>query len=273
MAWKSINSGSTNRILQFIENVDQQCRNDMHEGFITSERDYVSRLISHLTYPYGVLSGRTGLLTIDKKHLKWVCRINPPTLETLFGADAMIIIKYWDIRGYYSYKICLFEAKWPIDSKGRARQKIDYTDTAAKVSHYHTQLESQHNLSNDLIKFSLYINANKVGTLVTNQPDFKLNGATCAWTKDAYGFSIFAKKNIPSSDVRWVARDFDLFSAWMKRYGRTGFITLREITEQILSCKEGTPVRDLKGAFNNINMDTTTRNELYDFIDQSGILK
>ncbi|EOP43237.1 MULTISPECIES: hypothetical protein [Bacillus cereus group] len=101
----------------------------------------------------------------------------------------------------------------------------------------------------------------------------KVNGTTYAWTRDAYDFSIFAKKGIPGSDVRWVATDFEIFSNWMKGFGRIGFITLREIAEQILSCNGGTPVRDLKGAFNNISMNNTIRNELYDFIDQSGILK
>ncbi|WP_256508300.1 hypothetical protein [Bacillus mycoides] len=40
----------------------------------------------------------------------------------------------------------------------------------------------------------------------------KVNGTTYAWTRDAYDFSIFAKKGIPGSDVRWVATDFEMFS-------------------------------------------------------------
>ena len=68
----------------------------MNLGLITSERDYVSRLMNHFTYPKGIGAGKIGSISINNKSFKWVCRVNPPEIETFFGADAMIIFKYWD---------------------------------------------------------------------------------------------------------------------------------------------------------------------------------
>ncbi|HDX9711786.1 TPA: hypothetical protein ROY21_003683 [Bacillus cereus] len=271
MAWDNIDTGKKNKILQFIENVDKQCREDMNLGLITSERDYVSRLMNHFTYPKGIGAGKIGSISINDKPFKWVCRVNPPEIETFFGADAMIIFKYWDKNGYDSYKVCLFEAKWIIDSNGRARQNIDTADTSLHISHYHTQLERQMNLSNDFIKFSMYINANPIGKQVTNHPKFNLNGATCAWSSDAYDFSDFARKGYRASDVKWVASDFYGFSLWMKFEKRAGFVTLREITEEILSCNQGKPIRDIKSAFASAPISVAARNELNTFINNSGI--
>ena len=57
----------------------------------------------------------------------------------------------------------------------------------------------------------------------------------------------------------------------MKFEKRAGFVTLREITEEILSCNQGKPIRDIKSAFESAPISVAACNELNTFINNSGI--
>jgi len=117
--------------------IDQGVRYDLYSKRVADERDYVSRLVTHFTHPFGLFTKYT--LGQFKFKSKWFAKVNSGHHERKFGCDSMIV---FEVNG--KVKVGLFEAKWPrvIVDPGH---NWDYIPKAKTVSHFTDQIERQSN--------------------------------------------------------------------------------------------------------------------------------
>ncbi|MCB2411135.1 hypothetical protein [Hymenobacter lucidus] len=193
---------------------DANCRHDLADGFITSERDYVSNLATHLRYPAGTiqnsrLSSSIGLppSTFDGPITSYTM---PPAHEKVLGCDGIIILSR-PISGSDEvlYKIGLFEAKWPRmfgghqhiyrtksgnadrwDSKynpDTRTKKLRVSPFPAHYSHFSSQLIRQQTWSgSDVVIWEQLFSEQPVGA--PSKKGFKRFGSTCVFHEPAYDF-------------------------------------------------------------------------------------
>ncbi|AFZ26613.1 hypothetical protein Cylst_4535 [Cylindrospermum stagnale PCC 7417] len=161
-------------VAKSIYGLDQYIRQDICDGCIVNERDYVSTLMS-----YTRLLLRNSLLARNFIHCQ--SQILSDDLEKEFGCDAIILFRAGDAA-----KISMFEAKYP------RLQKSSYTwDYEQKnQSHFHDQLTRQSHWSASAAIWELFINDYVPGHSLKG---FDKYGSTCVWHQDAYQYS---EKNI-----------------------------------------------------------------------------
>jgi hypothetical protein len=193
---------------------DANCRHDLSKGLITSERDYVSNLATHLRYPAGTihnsqLSPAFGLppAAFDGPITSYTM---PPGHEKVLGCDGIIILSR-PVPGTDEvlYKIGLFEAKWPRvfgghqhiyhtksgnqdrwDSKFNPdeRPKKSRTPPLPELqSHFSNQLIRQHAwASTGIVIWEQFFSEQAIGS--KPKYNFKKHGSTCILHDEAYEF-------------------------------------------------------------------------------------
>lgn len=164
---------------------DILCRNELHIGHITTERDYVSNLCSHLRHPLG------AFLPIQLAAAYTL----PGREESLFGCDSIIIFKKKDI-----VKIGLFEAKWP-----RYFKKPIYSwDSNLKTggSRFSSQINRQHRWrKSGAAIWEMFFNESASGLI---HPPFDAKGSSCVLHHHAYKYMNSHK--LPSNTL-WDNKD------------------------------------------------------------------
>ncbi|HWW40791.1 hypothetical protein [Pedobacter sp.] len=202
--------------------LDIGVRGDLHKGVVSDERDYVSRLVTHLEYPYGFFNNiiyyGLGLKG------KWFAKVNKGTQERRFGCDSMIVFEAKD-----QLKVGLFEAKWP-------RVLIDpfydwdkiYKNKS--VSHFTDQIERQANWSRQAAIWEMFFYEEAPG--IFSSP-FDLSGSSCVKHE-------FAKAYIDGPQrppYAWGNNDLEnLIGLAQTTSAETN---LRTIIKEILNCKMG----------------------------------
>ena len=220
-----------------LQHHDANCRHDLSEGFITSERDYVSNLATHLRYPAGTIHNSRLPSSIGLPPSAFDGSITsytmPPGHEKVFGCDGIIVLSR-PIAGTDKvlHKIGLFEAKWPrvfgghehiYPTKSGNQDRWDSKfnpDTrpikereppllkSAYQSHFSDQLIRQHAWANpDLVIWEQFFSEEPVNT--TSNPNFKKLGSTCVWHDEAYNFMRFDPRldpDKPAPNGTWLRK-------------------------------------------------------------------
>ena len=138
-----------------LQHHDANCRNDLANSSVTSERDYVSNLATHIRYPTGSIADSTipaGVgLGIPNFKGKITSFTLPPSSEQILGFDGIIILSLpSNNAGQFLHKVGLFEAKWPrtfgghpsLGSSG-AVNLDDWDNARSGESHFSRQLITQ----------------------------------------------------------------------------------------------------------------------------------
>lgn len=173
-------------IAKGIYRLDQYIRQDICEGCIQNEVDYVSTLMAYirLFFRSQKLARQIGGFKIDIS--KGTSQVLSRSLEQKFGCDALIIF-----RARNKAKVCMFEAKYPkIKSYGYwdwHQDDKNYTNwQKQQISHFHHQLKRQEKWDKAAFIWELFIN----DCYPSNSLNFLDNyGSTCIWHKDAYAYS------------------------------------------------------------------------------------
>jgi len=115
--------------------LDTNVRVDLHKGQIADERDYVSRLVTHFNYPFGIFN--KFFFGHLKFQSKWFSKVNSGHYERKFGCDFMIVFQVGN-----KFKVGLFEAKWARVINDPT-YPWDYAQKSTKSSHFTNQIERQ----------------------------------------------------------------------------------------------------------------------------------
>ncbi|KEZ48902.1 hypothetical protein [Metabacillus indicus] len=164
-------------ISELISNIDQNCRNDLTEKLLVSERDYVSRLTTHITYPFGPWFPKLAYT---------VAQTLPPNFEQKFGADAVLIFKSNNVA-----KIGMFESKWPRVIVNPSYKWDDLRDkgkpsTVFKLfSHFTDQIIRQNNWTNEVAIWEMFFYEGIQGTYTHG---FNRRGSSCFWSDEAFNY-------------------------------------------------------------------------------------
>lgn len=179
----------TSDMAQGIYILDQYIRQDICEGCIQSEVDYVSTLMAYirLFFRSKQLAKQIYGFKIQRSNDdSYSSQVLNKSLERKFGCDALIIFRAGD-----KVKVCMFEAKYPklkMKSNWDKYQKNDMPShyTNQEISHFHHQLRRQQKWARVAFIWELFINDHPPGSPLKF---FDTYGSTCIWHKDAYEYS------------------------------------------------------------------------------------
>lgn len=237
---------------------DANCRHDLSEGFVTSERDYVSNLATHLRYPAGSLqnshippSAGMPVPIFDGEVKSFTL---PPSYEQALGFDGIIILELTnESRSEVQHKVGFFEAKWPrmfgghqhlYPTKTGNRDAWDSIPTVTvknshPESHFSNQLTRQHDLASEvLVLWEQFFSEEAVGT--STLAEFKRTGSTCVFHEEAYQYM----SSVPKLNPRNISQK----NACWKRADPTKLLkkkpthTLASIIFGMAICKYGKPI-------------------------------
>jgi hypothetical protein len=121
-------------IANYFYDADSQVRRDLFRGRVVGERDYLSRYITLLEYPFGI----RGRGRLRFRHLYFTNNF-PGALEQRFGCDTFFIF-----RNDQRVKLLAIEGKYPRFNKRNYRW--DSLTTASRMSHFQEQLSRQQGL-------------------------------------------------------------------------------------------------------------------------------
>lgn len=206
--------------------LDTNVRNDLHNNRIADERDYVSRMVTHFNYPFGIFN--QYLFNHIKFKSKWFIKVNSGHHERKFGCDSMLVFKVKN-----KIKVGLFEAKWPRLIINPSYQ-WDYTQKSSKSSHFTNQIERQAKWTNQAAIWEMFFYEEKVG--VFNSP-FDKKASTCIRHKFAKTFV----NTTPSLQTIWNNSDLInlIKSEQTAAFNGTNETNLKTIIFDILTCSFG----------------------------------
>ena len=146
--------------------IDNLCRDELRQGTLVSERDYVS-----------ALSTRIRDTLKSKFHIKCHSQTVRPRIENENGVDGIIIFKWED-----EIKVGLFEGKRPQTTV--RNHGWDYL-SSRKVSHFSEQIENQHKWRNAFALWEMFFNEGIDGF---ESPPYEYTGSSCVWHNNAHDF-------------------------------------------------------------------------------------
>ncbi|MFN6570705.1 hypothetical protein [Dendronalium sp. ChiSLP03b] len=167
--------------------LDQYVRQDICDGYIVSEPDYISTLISYIRLFLRSNQLVKNMYTFQSLDSKTLAKSS----EQIFGCDALILI-----RAGNRAKICMFEAKFP---RLKSNGSWDSYQKSSNKSHFHDQLTRQHEWSSSATIWELFINDYIPGYSLKG---FDKYGSTCIWHQDAYKYSKDDIDNKPPFYIR-----------------------------------------------------------------------
>lgn len=156
------------RIANLFYNIDKSVRVDLSNDRIADERDYVSRLVTHFNYPFGLVN----VYKLTKPLLKSISfsKTLPSSQEQLFGCDSIIIFQKRD-----RVKIGVFEAKWPRVFKN-PQYRWDYAQQGSRDSHFSSQIIRQRSWSDLATIWEMFFYEEEPGIIAS---PFDRYGSTC----------------------------------------------------------------------------------------------
>ncbi|HHM4860544.1 TPA: hypothetical protein ACRNCN_002795 [Pseudomonas aeruginosa] len=160
---------------------DRLARTDLIDGYIIDENDYTSNFLANF---------RREVNSRNISGLKAVAYRLPPRLERRMGADGCIVIDNGT-----SYKIGIFEAKWP--GAQVERSPWDYVQKSAGVSHFDTQVRRQARHSGDFAIWGMFYCESEFLQQPGGYPDF---GSACVEHKVLSNYVSVRNSKTPWSD-------------------------------------------------------------------------
>jgi hypothetical protein len=205
--------------------IDQGVRYDLYNKGVADERDYVSRLVTHFTHPFGIFTKYS--LNQFRFKSKWFAKVNSGHHERKFGCDSMIV---FEVNG--KVKVGLFEAKWPRVIVDPA-YGWDYIPKSKKLSHFTDQIERQSNWTKQAAIWEMFFYEEQPGVIAA---PFDKNGSTCIKHQVAQDY--VTGSNRPA--YIWDNDDLErlIRLAQTAAYG-TSATNLFTIIVEILSCRIG----------------------------------
>lgn len=210
--------------------LDTNVRNDLYWNRIADERDYLSRIVTHFNYPFGIFN--QFFFNHMKFQSKWFAKVNNGHQERKFGCDSMIVF-----RVNNKIKVGLFEAKWPRVIKDPNYQ-WDYNQKSTKTSHFTNQILRQSKWTSYAAIWEMFFYEEKVGTF--NRP-FDKNASTCV----RHSFANSLVSSTPSLQTIWNNNDLTTLiqSAQTTSFdGGTKQTNIEQIIFDILTCSFGKPI-------------------------------
>lgn len=209
--------------------LDANVRNDLYNNRIADERDYVSRMVTHFNFPFGIFNQFT--LNNIQFQSKWFSKVNSGSHERKFGCDSMLVFKVKD-----EIKVGLFEAKWPRIIKDPNYQ-WDYAQKATKTSHFTNQITRQKKWTNQAAIWEMFFYEEKVGVF---NPPYDKNASTCI--RHQYANKLVS--STPSLQMIWDNTDLEnlIKSEQTILFNGTNQTNLKTIIFDILTCSFGKPI-------------------------------
>jgi hypothetical protein len=255
-----LNTNDAHTISELFYQLDTNVRNDLSKGVIADERDCVSRLVSHLNYPFGILT-HVIFKNLSFKS-EWFAQVNPGFLERKFGCDFMIVFEVNN-----QIKIALIEAKWPRVIKD-PKYKWDYTQKSNKISHFSDQILRQSNWSDQAFIWEMFFYEEKPN--IINSP-FDQYASTCI----PHQFALSEINSNSSLMNLWNNNDLKTLIQKTQNQGYQGRneTNLKTMIYNLLICNYGKPIQinESDGAINLVseNLKEEVRIPRIDFNEQS----
>ena len=205
---------------------DRTIRAELAEGLIASENDYTSNLTS-------MLRRQINARSIPNLHASsYVLR---PSLERAVGADACIVLS-----NGVTFKLCIFEAKWPRLSTHR--NCWDSLQKSTGKSHFDEQLARQARFNRRIATWEMFYSESPFGL----QPPFMPSHvSSCVWHDDAMAASIArANRSKPWTDLELT----DLLTASSRQ--------IDDVLREVCDCSRGSPFQgsNYSSAFDEIGL-------------------
>ncbi len=145
---------------------DTECREELRNGILVSERDYVSALTTRIRREIS-------------RSLRLNCHAQTTnrTAESKYGVDGIIVFRFGN-----DIKVGLFEAKRP-----QVTQKNNGWDylSPQNVSHFSEQIQKQRTWNNQIALWEMFFNEGANGF---ESPPYDAFGSSCVWHENAYQF-------------------------------------------------------------------------------------
>lgn len=226
------------KLANYFYEIDQQCRKDLNENLLISERDYVSRFTTLAMYPNGIKKGRTSIFTSQTL---------PSIYEQKFGCDGILIFKKSN-----EVKVGMFEAKWP-----RMRKAEDYGTTkithwdnvVGSTSRFSSELKRQSKISKNVVIWEMFFNDS---VPVVSLP-FDAKGSACVLLDVAEDYDLKIRKR---SSKAWTKKD--LKALLNQNISKSKPKNIQELLVEMLTCNIGKkiPVDNSSNSF-KITVETS----------------
>lgn len=161
-------TGLAHRVASVIYRQDILCREELRNGVLVNERDYVTALTTGIRREFA-LGGQTMVHT----------QTLPGGAERRLGADAILVVKYED-----KFKIAIFESKWP-RAHNNNQYPWDYLSNG--ISHFTHQMERQANFIHLFAIWEMFFYEGPTGF---DSPPYDNLGSSCLLFPDAMNHSI-----------------------------------------------------------------------------------
>ncbi|HCK3347104.1 hypothetical protein K4W91_21410 [Pseudomonas aeruginosa] len=203
---------------------DRLARSDLINGYIADENDYTSNFLANF---------RREVNSRNVSGLKAVAYRLAPKIERKLGADGCIIID-----NGISYKVGIFEAKWPGEQVERS--PWDYIQKSDKISHFDTQVKRQSQLSQNFAIWEMFYCDSPFEQQPGGYSDY---GSACIGHQSAAQYVNNRNNNAPWSD-----RELEAMLA--------SSTSIEVIIQDICKCLRGRPLntRPYENAFDGMNL-------------------
>jgi hypothetical protein len=208
-----------NLIADYFYEADQRVRADLSKDKVVSERDYLSRYISLLEYPFGL----RGSGSLPFRHLYFANNFSWP-LEQKHGCDTLIEF----INGREA-KLLAIEGKYPQFHTQKATW--DYTSPKTSSSHFSDQIARQVALaSSGVAVLEMFINHDIPGN----------STPISSHHLDGQGSSFVTHSVARSHTIRHLTwKNRDALAIIGAQHSTTGDVSIRYFVNEVLNCNMG----------------------------------
>lgn len=205
--------------------IDIECRLELRDGTITSERDYVSTLSTRIR---------------DRLRPQFSCFAQTlrQGIETENGVDGLIMFRFND-----EIKIGWYEAKWPRVNVPDYRW--DRVPPGHQMSHFSEQILKQHRWQDTLALWEMFVNEGLDGF---QSPPYSTFGSSCLWHESAFNF--MQQKGLVFQ--RWTTGDLKIM---LER----DCLSFYSIIFDLLSCRKGKKIKLARGQ-RSVRLETPSDN-------------
>lgn len=219
----------SNIIANLFYRLDTAVRIDLSRGIIADERDYVSRMVTHMNYPFGILTDVIFENLLIKS--EWYAQVNSSSIEQKFGCDFMIVFEVNN-----QVKVALIEAKWP-------RVIInpsycwDYIQKSNKISHFTDQIIRQSNWISHAFIWEMFFYEESPNI---HRNPFDKYASTCI----PHPFALGAIKSNSNLNNLWDNNDLiDLIqTTQLNGYNGSNETNIYTMVFNLLNCNYGNPI-------------------------------
>lgn len=208
--------------------MDTECREELRNGNLVSERDYVTAL--------------TTMMRIElSHHLPLNCHAQTitPQNENQFGVDGIIVFRSED-----KIKAGLFEAKRT--QVFQNNHSWDYL-SSRNISHFSEQIEKQRVWDGQLALWEMFFNEGPNGF---QSPPYDFFGSSCVWHENAHRF--MHNENL-------------IVKPWttdkLKKLLQVNGINFYSVIYDMISCRSGT-IQNLDSSSNTCRIFSPTNDDI-----------